>query len=250
MIAFRTFWQACINIFEDLFIVLLANVMWVIIALPLPYLAITFLLNPTTVPGGILMLILIPFALAFAGGGLTYVSRHIIDGKAVRIPDIWYGMRFQYKRQVQLYAIWCVVLYTFAFNMWFYSTTTGNLQILTFLFFYLTLFWMMYLAFLMPLSRRLPDHSIRLLMRNAAGLMFTIAGSMIIMLILTTILLAISVISVIVLVFFFAVFTTLWGTHMVDAAIKIIEEREATSEDDGDTHDAARRPAGQIRPRD
>jgi uncharacterized membrane protein len=111
---------------------------------------------------------------------------------------------------------------------------------------------MIYLAFLMPLSMRFPDHPIRMLMRNAAGLMFTIAGSMIIMLILTTILLAISVISVIVLVFFFAIFTTLWGTHMMDAAIKIIEDREAASEDDGDgdTHDAARRPAGQIRPRD
>jgi hypothetical protein len=250
MIAFRTFWQACINIFEDLFIVLLANVMWVIIALPLPYLAVTFLLNTTTIPGGILMLLLIPFAFAFAGGGLTYLARQIIDGKAVRIPDVWYGMRFQYKRQLQLYALWCVVLYTLAFNMWFYSQTTGNLQILTFLFFYLTIFWMMYLAFLMPLSRRFPDHSIRLLMRNAAGLMFTVAGSMVIMLVLTTVLLAVSLVSVIVMVFFFAIFTTLWGTHMVDAAIKIIEDRESTSEDDGDTHDAARRPAGQIRPRE
>ncbi|MFZ9859281.1 MAG: hypothetical protein ACO3F2_13215 [Roseiflexaceae bacterium] len=250
MIAFRTFWQACINIFEDLFIVLLANVMWVIIALPLPYLAVTFLINTTTVPGGILMLLLIPFALAFASGGLTYLARQIIDGKAVRIPDIWYGMRFQYKRQLQLYALWCVVLYTLAFNMWFYSQTTGNLQILTFLFFYLTIFWMMYLAFLMPLSRRFPDHSIRLLMRNAAGLMFTVAGSMIIMMVLTAVLLAISLVSVIVMVFFFAIFTTLWGTHMVDAAIKIIEDRESESDDDGDTHDAARRPAGQIRPRD
>jgi hypothetical protein len=250
MIALRTFWQACINIFEDLFIALLANVLWVIIALPLPYLAITFLLNPSTIPGGILMLVLIPFALALAGGGVTYLARQIIDGKAVRVPDIWHGMTVQYKRQVQLYAIWCLVVYTLAFNMWFYSTTNGNLQFLTFLFFDLVLFWFAYLAFLMPLSMRFPNHSIRMLMRNAAGLMFTVAGSMILMLIITTILLAISVVTVIVLVFFFAIFTTLWGTHMVDAAIKIIEDRESTSDEETDTHDAARRPAGQIRPRE
>lgn len=87
-------------------------------------------------------------------------------------------------------------------------------------------------------------------MRNAAGLMFTVPGSMIIMLILTTVLFAISAVTVIVMVFFFAMFTTLWSTHMVDAAIKIIEDRETESDDDSDTHDAARRPAGQIRPRD
>ena len=252
MIAFRTFWQACINIFEDLFILIVANVMWVLVALPLPYFAVTFLLNESTVPGGILMLILIPFPLALAGGGVTYLARQIIDGKAVRIPDMWHGMTFQYTRQLKLYAMWSVVLYTCVFNMWFYSNSQGNIAFLAFLFFDLVLFWLAYLAFLMPLSMRLPNQPIRLLMRNAAGLMFTVAGSMIIMLIITTVLLAISVISVIVLVFFFAIFTTLWGTHMVDAAIKVIEEREAATEDsdDGDDHDGVRRPAGQIRPRE
>jgi len=250
MIAFRTFWQACINIFEDLFIALLANVVWVIVALPLPYLAVTFLINESTIPGGILVLLLIPFVLALAGGGVTYVSRQIIDGKAVRVPDVWYGMTVQYKRQVKLYAIWCLVLYTCAFNIWFYSSTQGNFQFLTFLFFDLILFWFAYLAFLMPLSMRLPDQPIRQLMRNAAGLMFTVAGSMVIMLIITTALLAISVISVIVLVFFFAIFTTLWGTHMVDAAIKVIEDRESAPDEETDSHDGVRRPAGQIRPRD
>lgn len=250
MIAFRTFWQACINIFEDLFTVLLANVMWVIIALPVPYLAVTFLSNETTVPGGVLMLVLAPFALAFAGGGVAYVSRNIIDGKAVGWRDIWHGMTFQYKRQLSLYMIWSAVLYTCGFNMWFYGSSTGNMQFLTFLFFDLALFWLMYLAFLMPLSMRFPQQSIRLLMRNAAGLMFTIPGSMIIMLLITTLLLAVSVISVIVLVFFFAIFVTLWGTHMVDAAIKVIEDREAASDDASAEQDGVRRPAGQIRPRE
>ena len=129
-------------------------------------------------------------------------------------------------------------------------TRTNREVYLFFLFFDLVLFWLMYLAFLMPLSMRFPQQSIRLLMRNAAGLMFTIPGSMIIMLLITTLLLAVSVISVIVLVFFFAIFVTLWGTHMVDAAIKVIEDREASSDDVSDEQDSVRRPAGQIRPRE
>lgn len=250
MIAFRTFWQACINVFEDLFTVLIANVMWVLVALPVPYLAVTFLLNPTTIPGGILMLAVMPFTLALAGGGVTYVSRNMIDGKVVSWRDVLRGMTIQYKRQLALYALWSVVLYTCVFNMWFYSNTTGNIQFLTFIFVDLILFWVMYLAFLMPLSMRFPQQSLRVLMRNAAGLMFTVPWSMIIMMVITAIVLTISVISVIVLVFFFAMFTTLWGTHMVDTAIKIIEDRENVGDEETDTHDAARRPAGQIRPRD
>lgn len=196
------------------------------------------------------MLILAPFGLACAGGGVTYVSRQMIDGKAVSWRDVVNGMTVQYKRQVVLYMIWCGVLYTCGFNMWFYSSTSGNIQFLTFIFFDLVLFWLAYLAFLMPLSMRFPNQSIRVLMRNAAGLMFTIPGSMVIMLIVTALLLAISVASVIVLVFFFAIFVTLWGTHMVDAAIKIIEDREATADEETDDNDGVRRPAGQIRPRE
>jgi uncharacterized membrane protein YesL len=253
MIAFRTFWQACINIFEDLFVALLANVVWVIVALPVPYLAVTFLSNPSTVPGGILMLCLMPFTLALAGGGITHLSREIIDGKAVSWRDFVHGMTNQYKRQLVLYAIWCLVLYTCAFNMWFYGNSQGNVAFLTFLFFDLTLFWLIFLAFLMPLSVRFPNQSIRIVLRNAAGLMFTVTGPMIVMLIIATLLLFISVISVIVLVFFFAIFMTLWGTHMVDAAIKIIEDRQAAANNDDDNppdDDGVRRPAGQIRPRD
>ena len=120
--------------------------------------------------------------------------------------------------------------------------------VFTILFFDLSILWLGYLAYLLPLSELQPDAPLRVTMRNAAGLMFTIAGSSLIMIVIASLLFVASSLVIILHLLLFATLMTFWGTHITDAAIAIIKERQANAAQSLENPED-RTPSGQIRPK-
>jgi hypothetical protein len=86
MLAFRTFWAACKDYFEELFLNVFINVLWCLIALPLPILMYGNF-NAKFYVGTFILALLVPLPLAIANGGLTHLARRIADRRPVEYPQ-------------------------------------------------------------------------------------------------------------------------------------------------------------------
>lgn len=247
MLAFRTFWAGCKDYFEELFLNVFLNVIWCVIALPLPILMYGNFTAKYYV-GAALMAILAPLPLTIANGGLAHLARRIADGRAVSIRNIWDSLWVNLRKRILLHYIWAIVFYTCLFNMWFYSNTTTMPFALTILFFDLSILWFGYLGYLLPLSELQPDVPVSITMRNAAGLMFTIAGSSLLMILIGSLLFIASSLVIILHLLLFATLMTFWGTHLTDAAIAVVKERQERSTQASENPEN-RTPSGQIRPK-
>lgn len=247
MLALRTFWAGCKDYFEELFLNVLINVLWCLIALPLPILLYGNFTAQYYV-GAVILALLAPLPLAVANGGLAHLARRIADGRAVSIRNVWDSLWVNLRKRIVLHYVWAGVFYTCLFNMWFYSNTATMPIVFTILFFDLSILWLGYLAYLLPLSELQPDAPLRVTMRNAAGLMFTIAGSSLIMIVIASLLFVASSLVIILHLLLFATLMTFWGTHITDAAIAIIKERQANAAQSLENPED-RTPSGQIRPK-
>ena len=247
MLTFRTFWAGCKDYFEELFLNIFMNVMWCLIALPLPILLYGNF-NAKYYVGTIILAILAPLPLAIANGGLAHLARRIADGRAVSIRNVWDSLWINFRKRIVLHYVWVIVFYTCIFNMWFYSNTPSMPLALTILFFDLSILWLGYLAFLLPLSELQPEVALSVTMRNAAGLMFTIAGSSLIMILIASVLLVAASLVIILQLLLMATLLTFWGTRLTDAAIKVIKARQDQSIQSTENTES-RAPNGQIRPK-
>jgi hypothetical protein len=247
MFAFRTFWAACKDYFEELFLNVFMNVLWCLIALPLPILLYGNFTAKYYV-GTVILALLAPLPLAIANGGLAHLARRIADGRAVSIRNVWDSLWINLRKRVILHYVWAIVFYTCLFNMWFYSNTATMPLALTILFFDLSILWLGYLAYLLPLSELQPEAPLGVTMRNAAGLMFTIAGASLIMILIASLLFVASSLVIILHVLLFATLVTFWGTRLTDAAIAVVKERQEQASLTTDNSEN-RAPSGQIRPK-
>jgi len=105
MIAFRTFWAACIDLFEELFLVFAANALWCAVAIPLPYLAVVFAQRELYL-GMVVCALLAPLPFALASGGLTTLARRFVDGKATPWRELLSGVRVNMGQRVLVMYVW------------------------------------------------------------------------------------------------------------------------------------------------
>ncbi|MFM2309387.1 MAG: hypothetical protein RLY87_1508 [Chloroflexota bacterium] len=248
MIAFRTLWTACTDIFEELFKVIVVNALWCLVALPLPYFALVFF-QEGLYAGAIVCAILAPLLFAIASGGVTSLARRFVDGKATRWDQLLSGVPTNLRQRIVVMYIWAGVLYTCLINIWFYANRPefGYAYFVSFFFVDIALLWMTLLAFLLPVHEILGNAPLGRIFRNALGLMFSVAAPALVVLVLGSALFVFATVFEIVMIFFFAMCMALWGTRLTDAAIAKLEERlktEAATEDSSE-----RRPAGQVRPK-
>jgi hypothetical protein len=247
MLALRTFWAGCKDYFEELFLNVFMNVLWCLIALPLPILLYGNFTAQYYV-GAVILALLAPLPLAIANGGLLHLARRIADGRAVSMRNVWDSLWVNLRKRIVLHYVWAGVFYTCLFNMWFYSNTATMPIAFTILFFDLSILWLGYLAYLLPLSEIQPDAPLRVTMRNAAGLMFTIAGSSLIMIVIASLLFVASSLVIILHLLLFATLMTFWSTHLTDTAIAVVKDRQAQTASTTEDNDN-RAPSGQIRPK-
>ncbi|MBI3942074.1 MAG: hypothetical protein HY326_03605 [Chloroflexi bacterium] len=139
-------WQSIKDFWDELFVLMLLNLAWVIMAL-----------------------LIIPVPLATIG--LYYVSNRVTQGRAVRFSLFWEGMRLYAGLAYRLFIADIVVGGILLFNTGFYGRQPGLLfAALQMLFLAFFLFWLSFQFYLWPLVMELEAPSVRLVVRNAMAL--------------------------------------------------------------------------------
>lgn len=250
MIAFRTFWASCIDIFEELFLVFAANALWCVVAIPLPYLAVVFAQSELYL-GMVVCALLAPLPFALASGGLTTLARRFVDGKATPWRELLSGVRVNMGQRVLVMYVWAGVFYTCLVNIWFYSNQTdfAYSYFVAFFFVDIALLWLTLLAFLLPVHEILGKAPLGKIFRNALGLMFSVAGAALVILVIGSAMFVFATLFEIVMIFIFGMFLALWGARTTDVAIARLQDRISAEAGVTDEASGERRPAGQVRPK-
>jgi len=250
MIAFRTLWAACVDIFEELFLVFAANALWCAVAIPLPYLVVVFAQRELYL-GMVICALLAPLPFALASGGLTTLARRFVDGKATPWRELLSGVRVNMGQRVKVMYVWAGVFYTCLVNIWFYANQPdfAYAYFVAFFFVDVALLWLTLLAFLLPVHEILGTAPLGKIFRNALGLMFSVAGAALVILVIGSALFVFSTVIFIVMIVFFGMFLALWGTRTTDVAIARLQDSIAAEAQKADEESGERRPAGQVRPK-
>lgn len=249
---FRTFWKSVRELFDDLFILAIINVLWVLINAP------AFLILGAAVSSGSfgligLALLLSVISLGPSNAGLYTVAERVTEGRTSSWRDFIAGLRANAKRSWQVYGLWMIGLILILFNLQFYGLNGSQLSaFVSIIFLYLLVVWLGILIYLGPLMLIQIDKRLRVLARNAVLMtigrpLFTLG---------TLILMAIILVSSIwlVILLFMATFSflALWGFRATLTLIAEAEARRTHAAEKAAQADIApnKGRGGQVRPRE
>lgn len=246
---FRALGKALRDLFDDFLLLVLCNLLWAALALPLWWVALLPLVNGAWLLAiGIALVGVLPAGPATAG--LFYVANRVAEGRASKVADFFRGMR-QYARQG--WAIVGVATATFLlvlYNLSFY-TGVGNLfgAIMLGLWLYGLIFWLGLLLYAPALVFLQEEPDLRLVARNA----FLMALGRPIFTFLTIVLmLAVVLLSAFLVAPFFIVTVALLALWSIRAARLLIDDarsRREAAEAKGATPAEERGRKGQVRPK-
>lgn len=254
--AFRVFWQAGKDLFDELFGLMLANLLWVLISVPLLGIAVALFIGGSPIIAGIVALLAV-LPLAPASAGLTLIAERVSEGRTFNWRLFFDGFRAPRVLAWQNYGLWMLGLVLILVNLGFYGGISSPIgAFLSVLFLYILLIWFSLLIYLGPLSVLQEDKRLRMIWRNAALLtlgrpVFTLLTALIMV-----ILGALSVLIPLLLILIAPAFFAVWGFRATQAAIADAEERrrqfleKQDAEAPGAPANREKGRGGQIRPRD
>lgn len=153
--AFRIFWEALKDFWDELFFLILMNILTVLLAIPV----VTF-----------------PPAL----GGLWSAANRVANGKSIAWSNYFEGFRRYFWKTWRLTLLNVLVIIIVLTNIWFYTpdntpfTISANLSILIrTLFAALALLWLLYQMYPLALLMEQSDQRLRVALRNAAAVFVT-----------------------------------------------------------------------------
>lgn len=247
---FRTFWKSVRELFDDLFILSVVNVLWVVINIPAALLiAAAYIVGSFTLAGPAILIGTLSFGPANAG--LFTIAQRVTEGRTSSWRDFIAGMRTYAKLSWRVYGLWLLGLVVLLFNLQFYTLNSSSLvAFLGIVFLYLLIVWFGLLIYLGPLMILQDDKSLRVIARNAALMTFGRPLFTLVTLILMAIIFVVSIWLALLIVLVTFAFLALWGFR---ATLTLIAEAEARrtqgAERAGDTTPVKGR-GGQVRPRD
>ena len=163
---FQALWLALKDAFEELLLMIISNVLWLVISAPLLVLTLTALSNGFYLLGLLLALLeIVPLGPATAG--LFSVAQRITEGRASTWRDFISGMRRYAVQSWKVMGIWMVVLIIILVDIAFYSGIGNFFGGLMMVFWtYLLFVWIATLIYLFPLLLLQEQFQLRLLGRN------------------------------------------------------------------------------------
>jgi hypothetical protein len=249
---FRTFWKSVRELFDDLFILAIVNVLWLLVnALALLVIAAAYFSGAFGFVALAMLLSVISFGPANAG--LYAIAERVTEGRTSSWRDFFAGLRTYAKLSWQVYGLWMFGLVVFLFNLQFYSLNGSQISaFLTVLFLYLLVVWFGILIYIGPLMLIQTDKRIGVIARNAALMtfgrpLFTL-GTLILMAIIF-----VTSIWLVILVFMVTFsFLALWGFRATLTLIAEAEARRNQALEKSARTDApaAKGRGGQVRPRE
>jgi uncharacterized membrane protein YesL len=247
---FRTLWKSLKDLFEDLFILALVNILWLLIN-ALPAVAAFFALrNPNAL---YLVMLVSVLTLGPSSAGLYAVAERVTDGRTSSWRDFFAGMRADPVLSWKVYGLWMLGLVVILVNLQFYSQNESTIAaFLRILFLYFAVVWFGFLMYIGPLLQLQTDKRIRTIARNAALMTFGRPLFTLVTLALMAIIVVASVWLPILLLLATVSFLAVWSFRAVLTLIAEAEARRAAAEEKAGavktTVDKGR--GGQIRPRE
>jgi len=249
---FRVLWSAVRDLFDEFFLLLVCNLIWIALSGPLFYFAYLFLDVGLLGPAALVALLgVLPAGPATAG--LSAVSHRVTDGRAIKLADFFGGMRSHARQGWVVMGIFVLGLLLILFNLGFYFGSEGMLGgLMLGLWIYLLLFWCSMLIYSFPLLFLQERPELRTMARNAALMVVTRPVFTIATLLLMLFILGLSAAVVVPLVLISAALLNLWSTRATRHLIELAEARRAAAAEQAATQapaveDKGRR--GQVRPK-
>jgi len=249
---FRTFWKSVRELFDDLFVLAIINILWVLVnALALLIIAAAYYSGSFA----LIALAMLLSALSFgpSNAGLYTIAERVTEGRTSSWRDFFAGLRANAKLSWQVYGLWMFGLVVLVFNLQFYSLNGSQVSaFLTVLFLYLVVVWFGILIYIGPLMLIQTDKRIRVIARNAALMTFGRPLFTLGTLLLMAVIVVTSIWLVILLFTITFSFLALWGFR---ATLTLIAEAEARRDQALQKSNQTEAPAakgrgGQVRPRD
>jgi uncharacterized membrane protein YesL len=255
--AFRVFWQAGRDLFDELFGLMAVNLLWLLISSPL--LIAAFVLFTAGIPilaGVVALLAVLPMGPANAG--LTLIAQRVSEGRAFSWRLFFDGFRAPRVLAWQVYGLWMLGLILLLVNLGFYGGMASAVgAFLTVLFLYILLIWFSLLIYLGPLTALQTDLRLRTIWRNAAVLAFGRPVFTLLTALLMSVIGALSLFVPLLVLLLTASFYAVWGFRATTGVIAASEERRRSLEEQraaqanpGAPVNREKGRGGQIRPRD
>lgn len=249
---FRTLWRSLREVFDDLFILALVNMMWVLInALAFVVVLGAYASGSTGLIGLALMASVL--SLGPSNAGLYTIAERVTEGRTSSWRDFIDGLRRNARLSWQVYGLWMLGLVVILFNLQFYSLNGSQISaLLSVLFLYLLVVWLGLLIYIGPLMLIQTDKRLRVIARNAALMTFGRPIFTLVTLVLMAIIMITSIWLIILLFVITFAFLALWGFRATLTLIAEAEERRTRAEEraaQADTSGVKGR-GGQVRPRD
>jgi uncharacterized membrane protein YesL len=247
---FSTLWKSLKDLFEDLFILGLINILWLLINAPLAVVIFFALSNASFLYIALLLSVL---TLGPTNAGLYAVAERVTDGRTSSWRDFIAGMRAHPALSWKVYGLWMLGLVVILVNLQFYSSNgTTIASFLYVLFLYFAVVWFGFLIYIGPLMQIQTDKRIRTIARNAALMTF---GRPLFTLVTLALMAVIAVASIwlpILLLLAAVSFLAIWSFRAVLTLIAEAEARRLAAEEkaSGVKSTADKGRGGQVRPRD
>ncbi len=247
---FRVLWSALRDLFDEFLLMTMANIIWAALSLPLFSIAYVAMVSNAALPAAAAALAgVAPAAPAFAG--LYVLSKRITEGRASTLADFFAGMRAYALPAWRLYGVWMAGFALILFNLGFYATLPGILGgIVIGFFLYLFLLWSALIIYAFPLLVLLEQPSLKQIARQA---LIMIVSRPVFTLITMFLMGVVLVLSSVVLIVPFLLFTVswlaLWSTRATQYLLDEAKARQEalTAATEPPTEERGRR--GQVRPK-
>jgi len=254
MASLKVLWLAIKDLFDELFTLIIVNLLWVVISAPLALLTL-YLLGAGALIPGIVVGLLAVLLMAPSNMGLYAVAQRVAEGRVISWRIFFKGFREHLVLSWQVYGLWTIGLALILANLSFYSRTDSLLALMLMgLFVAFFVVWLGLLIYIGPLILLQVDKRIRLIARNAFLMIF---GRPIFTLITGLLMLLLGVVAGVVTGVFLPLlvtfsFLTIWSFRATSRVIADDEARRAAQQEQAATSRAntEKGRGGQVRPRD
>lgn len=247
--AFRVFWAAVRDCFDEFLLLAACNVIWAVLSVPLIAFALFTLQEGASLfASAAVLLAVLPMGPASAG--LAALAHRISEGRTISFRDFFAAMRRYARISWLVMGLWMFGLLIILFDIAFYARIENLFgAVLSGLWLYLLVIWLAIQIYLFPLIMLQERHDLRLLVRNT--LIMTM-GRPIFTLTTTLLMSVVLVVSYTLLAPLFLATISLLAVWGMRAATTLIEEEKARREaksatTTGPVQEQGRR--GQVRPK-
>jgi uncharacterized membrane protein YesL len=246
----RTFWKSGRELFEDLFILVIANLLWVAINLPL---LLALLITSGGGANGLFIIALLLGVLSFgpANAGIYTIAQRTAEGRTSSWRDFITGLRTHARLSWKVYGVWMLGLVVILFNLQFYNMNGSQISaFISIVFLYFLIVWFGLLIYIGPLMLIQTDTRLRTIARNAALMVFGRPLFTLGTLVLMAIIMVTSIWLPFLLIVATFAFLALWSFRATLTLIAGAAARRVAADEQTSVGDAPKGRSGQVRPRE